>query len=122
MRAGELPVTFSAWRDCDAIERGVAPGAWVAQQPDISTQTEPGCGGALQPDEQQSDGGTHASAGWMMPKRHTKSISAATSRRFTETPSPAAPPEGHIEDTFGDPNWGVKPAACVGSQLLTVER
>ena len=122
MRAGELPVTFSVWRDCGAMERRVAAGAWVAQQRDTSTQPELGCDGVSQPDEQQSDGGTHESAGWMMPERHTRSISAATNRRFTETPSPAASPEGHLRDTFRDPNWGVKPEACVGSQLRTVER
>ena len=122
MRAEELPITFSAGRDCGAIESEAATGAWIAQQPDISSQTEPGCGWVLQSDGQQSVGGTHASVGWITPKRHTKSMSAATSRRFTETPSPAAPPQGTSEIRSAIRTGESSPRRAVVRSFVQLER
>ena len=91
MKAGEPPATFNAWPVWGAIESEAPRVAWSPQHSSNRTPPEPGCGWPLQPEEQQSDGETHASAGSTMPRRHAKSISAATSRGFTGATLPAAP-------------------------------
>jgi len=121
MKPGEPPATLDACRVWGAIESEAPRGAWSPQQSSNPTPAEPGCGWPLQPDEQQSDGETHASAGWTTPRRHAKSISAATSRGFTGATLPAAPTGGAWEIRSAIPNGESSPWRALVRSFLDEE-